>query len=106
GLEREIHVEVDPVRLEGFGLSINDIETALAAANASAPGGTIRRGRYRYSLRTLGELTTVQQISEVPLLVRANGGSGPGRTGGAGQTGATRPQTILLRDVARVVDGY
>lgn len=103
GLEREIHVEVDPERLESFGLTINDIETALAAANAAAPGGTVRRGRYRYSLRTLGELTSVEQIAEVPIQVRAGGTGRPTRPG---QRAETSPQTILLRDVARVVDGF
>lgn len=103
GLEREVHVEVDPERLESFGLTINDIETALAAANATAPGGTVRRGRYRYSLRTLGELTSVEQIAEVPIQVRARDA---GRPPQPGQRSETSQQTILLRDVARVVDGY
>lgn len=106
GLEREIHVEVDPERLESFGLTINDIETALAAANAAAPGGTVRRGRYRYSLRTLGELTSVEQIAEVPIQVRAGDTGRPNAPGQPGQPAESSQQTILLRDVARVVDGY
>ena len=56
GLEREIQVDVDARALESHGLSITQVADALAAANVSAPGGTIRRGRYRYSLRTLGEI--------------------------------------------------
>jgi HAE1 family hydrophobic/amphiphilic exporter-1 len=93
GLEREIHVEVDPRALESFGLTVQDVSTALAAANAQAPGGTIRRGRYRYSLRTLGELQGMQEIAAVPL-----------RKSGAAldSTGAR----VLLRDVARVEDGF
>ncbi len=45
GAEREIRVDVDPARLEAHGLSIEDVAEALDQANASAPGGTIRRGR-------------------------------------------------------------
>ncbi len=106
GLEREVHVEVDPARLESFGLTIGDIEAALAAANASAPGGTVRRGRYRYSLRTLGELTDIEQIAAVPLQVRAANAPGSAPSGGLGQTGNEPPHVISLRDVARVVDGF
>jgi hydrophobic/amphiphilic exporter-1 (mainly G- bacteria), HAE1 family len=64
GLEREIHVEVDPARLEAYGLTIDEIAEALEAANYSLPGGTVRRGRFSYHLRTLGELETVQQIGD------------------------------------------
>jgi HAE1 family hydrophobic/amphiphilic exporter-1 len=93
GVEREIHVEVDPRLLESFGLTVQDVSTALKDANAQAPGGTIRRGRYRYSLRTLGELRGVQEIAAVPL-----------RKAGARQdsTGAQ----VRLADVARVEDGF
>ncbi|HYJ78458.1 MAG TPA: efflux RND transporter permease subunit [Longimicrobiaceae bacterium] len=97
GVEREIHVEVDPRRLESLGLTIDDVARALDQANASAPGGTVRRGRYRYSLRTLGELQTVAEIGEVPVR-RAAGGAA---TDPAGPT-----SEILLRDLARVEDGF
>ncbi|HEX7117713.1 MAG TPA: efflux RND transporter permease subunit [Longimicrobiales bacterium] len=112
GLTREVHVEVDPHRLESFGLTVDDVEAALAAANASAPGGTIRKGRYRYSLRTLGELRTVEQIAEVPIQVRAEtgagGGAGAGASGDGSAVGDDAPaaRVIALRDIARVVDGF
>src|SRR5687768_10553368 len=93
GVEREIHVEVDPRALESLGLTVQDVSQALRGANAAAPGGTIRRGRYRYALRTLGELQGTEEIAAVPL-----------RKAGAGtdSTGAR----VLLRDVARVEDGF
>ncbi|HEX3158707.1 MAG TPA: efflux RND transporter permease subunit, partial [Gemmatimonadaceae bacterium] len=95
GLEREIHVEVDPRRLESLGLTVNDVRRALDAANRSAPGGTIRRGRYRYALRTLGELQDVSQIADVPI-----------RREGAAARGDSASRSVLLRDVARVDDGF
>jgi HAE1 family hydrophobic/amphiphilic exporter-1 len=102
GLEREIHVEVDPQRLESFGITIFDIEQALQAANATAPGGTIRRGRYRYALRTLGELRDVEQIAGI---VVGRGGSGASSRNGAGAT-SSEAALITLGDVARVEDGF
>ena len=108
GVEREIHVEVDPRLLESHGLTIDDIATALKSANASAPGGTIRRGRYRYSLRTLGEFQTVAEIGEVPIRkAGGNGGNGNGNGQGDADQGDAPPVSeILLRDVARIEDGF
>lgn len=104
GLEREIQVEVDPRLLESYGLTIDDLARTLDAANASAPGGTIRRGRYRYSLRTLGEFQSVEEIGLVPVS-RTGGQGAAGQGSGAGA--AARPAgEILLRDVARVTDGF
>ena len=87
GAEREIRVEVDPARLEAHGLSIGDVAEALEQANASAPGGTIRRGRHRYALRALGELTTLEQVAEVVVARGAGGG------------------TVSVADMAAVTDG-
>ncbi|UCD24604.1 MAG: efflux RND transporter permease subunit, partial [Gemmatimonadota bacterium] len=93
GLEREIQVEVDPRLLESYGFTIQNIGDVLDAANQSAPGGRIRRGRYTYALRTLGEFQTVDEIADVPL------GPSPNDTTGAGNL-------VLLGDVATVEDGF
>jgi hydrophobic/amphiphilic exporter-1 (mainly G- bacteria), HAE1 family len=87
GLDREIHVEVDPAKLRSAGLTLQQVATALDNANASAPSGTIRMGQFRYPLRTLGEFTSVDEIGEVVV----------GNSGG---------QQIRLRDVATVTDGF
>ena len=81
---------MDPRLLETFGLTVDNVATALDAANQSAPGGTVRRGRYRYALRTLGEFQTVEEIGEVPI----------------GQRTGSRRGLVLLRDVATVEDGF
>ena len=94
GLEREIHVEVNPRLLETYGLTVQNLLDALDAANQSAPGGTILRGRYRYALRTLGEFEAVDQIAAVPL----------SRQGTAGDT--TARGVVTIGDVASVEDGY
>lgn len=91
GLDREIRVEVDPTLLESYGVSIEQISTALDQANVSAPGGTILQGRYRYPLRTLGEFETVTEIENVVV---------------ARQVLATGTRVIRLSDVGRVIDGF
>jgi HAE1 family hydrophobic/amphiphilic exporter-1 len=93
GLEREIHVEVDPRLLQAYEIEIDQIISAIDAANESAPGGTIRRGRYRYALRTIGEFQSVEEIGRVPL------------TRGTGDT-STVSGVVRLSDVAVVTDGF
>src|SRR5215218_4222767 len=102
GVEREIHVEVDPRLLESHGLTLDDVSKALDEANASAPGGTIRRGRYRYSLRTLGELQTMAEIGGVPVRRTSTPNTGAGGANGRDPL----PGEVLIRDVARVEDGF
>jgi HAE1 family hydrophobic/amphiphilic exporter-1 len=94
GLQREIHVEVDARLLETYGFTVQNVLNALAAANQSAPGGSILRGRYRYALRTLGEFQTVDEIAAVPL----GGGDATGDTTATG--------LVTIGDVARLEDGF
>ncbi len=66
-VEPEIQVEVDQDRLEALGLSVADVARALERANVTLPGGTIRRGEFRFSLRLLGTFQDVAEIADVPV---------------------------------------
>jgi len=106
GLEREIHVEVDPWRLEAHGLSIEQVAQALDAANQSAPGGTIRSGRYRYALRTLGELQSVAEIAAVPLRAApAAPAASSNRPSDGRQAPPAARALMTVGDIARVEAG-
>lgn len=98
GLEREIQVDVDPERLDAYGVTIDQVSAALDAANQSAPGGTIRRGRYRYALRTLGEFQDVSELDGV-VVARHGADSAGGRAGAAASS-------VRLSDVATVTNGF
>ncbi|MFQ5677876.1 MAG: efflux RND transporter permease subunit [Gemmatimonadota bacterium] len=96
GPERELQVLVDPGRLSVHGLTIERIAEALDRANWNAGGGMIRRGRFYYSLRTLGQFTDVDQLREVVVKRPEEApGAAPGAAGGS---------PVLLRDVAEVKD--
>jgi len=99
GLDREIQVEVDPELLDAYGVPIEAVGQALAAANVTAPGGTILRGRYRYPVRTLGEFQTVDQMGSVVVARQ------PLYADAARQV-ASGERLVRLRDVGRVVDGF
>jgi len=81
----EIRIDVDPERMRALGLSPDDIATAVESANRSAPGGTIRRGQFRFSVRALTEFRSAAEIGNTPI--------GPPRSG------------IRLADVATVAAG-
>ncbi|MGQ0766637.1 MAG: efflux RND transporter permease subunit [Gemmatimonadota bacterium] len=80
--EDEIRVEADPARLRALGLTPDDLATAIAAANPTGTSGTIRRGQFRFAVRTLTEFRGPAEVLDVPV----------GRPGSG----------IQLRDVATV----
>jgi HAE1 family hydrophobic/amphiphilic exporter-1 len=65
--EDEIRIEVDPERMRALGLNPDEIATAVENANRSVPGGTIRRGQFRFSVRTFAEFRTPAEIGETPV---------------------------------------
>ncbi len=65
--EDEIRIEVDPARMRALGLTPNDVSVAIRAANVNGVGGTIRRGQFRFSVRTLTEFRTPEEIRDVPV---------------------------------------
>lgn len=69
GVQREIEVKVDAQKLQSFGLSFNDVMNALKNSNLNLEGGNIREGVFRYPLRTVGEFSSIQDISDVPINV-------------------------------------
>src|SRR5262245_17744252 len=96
GLEREIHVDIDLAKLESYGITLQQVSTALSAANVSAPSGSILQGRFRYPLRALGEWQTVEEIASVVVARKQPAGASNARPAGL----------ILVRDIATVEDGF
>jgi HAE1 family hydrophobic/amphiphilic exporter-1 len=83
--EREIHIYVDPTRLEAYNLSIETISAIIAAENRNIPGGSFDIGSDTYSLRVQGEFTSSDQMKNIVV------GSYEGRN-------------IFLSDVAKIDD--
>lgn len=92
----QIQVDVDPEKARSLGITPSDISTAVKAANAGAPGGTIRRGQFRFALRALTEFQDVSEVAHTPV--------GPARSGitladiGTVALGAADPQTMTRLD--------
>lgn len=86
GVEREIQVEVDPRYLSLYGLTIDQISQRIDAFNRNLQGGTIRKGRFRYSLRVVGEFEILDEIGEISIKTTENRG------------------VIRLKDIAQIKD--
>ncbi|MGB9847425.1 MAG: efflux RND transporter permease subunit, partial [Desulfotomaculales bacterium] len=84
--EREIQVLADPVRLEGYGLTLNILAGALAGENANIPGGSVREGKKDWLVRVAGEFKSLDEIRKVVV-------------------GTPDGVPLHLEDVAAVVDG-
>lgn len=69
GLEREIQIEVDRFKMEGYGLSIDQVIQRLEIENMNVPAGTYMQAGTEYTIRTLSEFKSLQEIRnlEIPL---------------------------------------
>lgn len=87
GLIREIHIYLDPSRLNQYGLTILDVFEAVKQSDVNIPGGQVNLEGRRLLLRTLTEIKTVADYNRVPLI-------------------QSEDRVVLLGDVADVVDGH
>ncbi|HRZ13919.1 MAG TPA: efflux RND transporter permease subunit [Candidatus Omnitrophota bacterium] len=87
GLERQINIWLDRSKLEGYGFSPGDIQSALDRENVTLPVGNLKTGLTDYLLRLPGEFATPEEIKSVIL----------GTRGG---------KVVYLRDVARIEDAF
>src|SRR5438067_10668751 len=78
-----MHVWVEPQALSARGLTVQDVENAIAARNVEIPAGRTESTRREFSVRSLGELKTPAEFGE---MVVASQGT----------------QLVKLKDVARV----
>jgi cobalt-zinc-cadmium resistance protein CzcA len=73
GPTREYQVQVDAGKLVSYGLSLAQVETALAANNINAGGGFIERGEQALNVRAVGLMETTDDIAAT--VVKVQGGT-------------------------------
>ncbi len=86
GLTREYQVIVDPDKLISYGLTIQQVQQAIAANNVNAGGSFIEQGDQQINVQEVGLFTNVHDIEQV-VLKTSNG------------------TPIHVSDVARVIQG-
>ncbi len=83
--KREIHIYLDPARLEAYDLTAESVIQLVAAENKNVPGGTFDMGSDTYSLRVQGEFKDPTEMRD--LVVGSKDGA-----------------VVRLSDVARIDD--
>ena len=74
GMVQQFHVEADPSKLAGYGLSLRDLEQALGDNNSNFGAGYIESRGERFTIRGLGRLGDATDIGNVVVATR-NGGT-------------------------------
>lgn len=87
GREAEIKVDADQHRMDSYGLTLGMLMAELSAANLNLPAGRVDLDESEYSVRLLGEFTSLQQIKDLSLTLPSGG-------------------KIRLSDVASVTAGF
>ncbi|MBV8621000.1 MAG: efflux RND transporter permease subunit [Curvibacter sp.] len=78
GFTKEFQLELDPVKLQQYNLSLNDVVTALNTNSVNAGGGRVVRGEQGYVVRAIGQIHSLDDMGTVvvkqkdgnPVLVR------------------------------------
>ena len=70
GPTREYQVQIDPGKLVAYGLSLSQVEQALAANNTNAGGGFIERGEQALNVRAVGLMQTTDDIAATVVKVQ------------------------------------
>ncbi|MBX5187637.1 efflux RND transporter permease subunit [Rhizobium sp. NZLR3b] len=87
GIDREVHVDLDPATMASLGVTAATVSSQLKAVQTDTSGGLGEIGGTRQTLRTLGALPSVEALKglKIPL---ANG------------------QQVRLDDVASITDSF
>jgi multidrug efflux pump subunit AcrB len=87
GKIRQIQVDLDPARLQAYGLQPLDIVNAVNAQNLILPSGTVKLGPLEYNIELNGTPQTITELNDLP--VKTTNGS-----------------TLYMRDVAHIRDAF
>jgi multidrug efflux pump subunit AcrB len=87
GKQRQIMVDLEPEKLQGFGLSAADVSAAINLQNLILPSGTAKIGTQEYYVRLNSSPEVIDAINDLPIKT-ING------------------TTVYIKDVAHVSDKY
>jgi multidrug efflux pump subunit AcrB len=55
-LDREVAIELDPVKLEHYGFSLNDVSGAIQSEHVTIPGGFLKTASKNFTIDVTGEI--------------------------------------------------
>ncbi len=85
GRTREIHINLDPARMNALKVPLDQVISRIRSANVNQPAGNVYRGNHQITVRVPGLYENLDELRNTVIMRR--GGS-----------------TIALRDIAEVID--
>jgi Cu(I)/Ag(I) efflux system membrane protein CusA/SilA len=73
GMVKQYQVEVDPLKLLAYGITLPQVEAAIRRANSETGGSVIEMGGAEYMVRSKGYLRSIADLRQIPLSVSASG---------------------------------
>jgi HAE1 family hydrophobic/amphiphilic exporter-1 len=86
GQEREIKVNLDPAKIEGYGLSVPEVQQAILSSNLDFPTGSVKTRDNSTIIRLSGKYRSIEELNN--LVLQTKGGA-----------------QVRLGDIAFVEDG-
>ncbi len=74
GVQREVHVEIDPVRLTGLGITAAQVSRALRTVQQESSGGRGQIGGAEQAIRTIATVREARELAALSIVI-ANGRS-------------------------------
>ncbi|MEO8530042.1 MAG: efflux RND transporter permease subunit [Deltaproteobacteria bacterium] len=87
GAEREVRVDLDPVKLDSFGITASAVNAQLRLTNTDAGSGRSEIGSREQAIRTLGGAATADDLAATPIALPSG-------------------RFVKLGDLGSVVDSY
>jgi len=73
GFEKEVQVELDQNKIQGFDLTLDYVSQILMSDNINLPGGEVFKGNQELNVRTIGEYDSIQQIKNANIPLKTGG---------------------------------
>jgi len=96
GKMRQIQVYVDPVKMQAYDLSIDDVVSSVNDANLILPAGFSRIGDLTYNIYTNSQVATMRELDRVPLRTVGQGAVM------VGDVGRAKDDTMIQTNIVRI----
>lgn len=87
GVVKQYQIQINPMKLAQYGISLSDVKQALGSSNQEAGGSSVEMAEAEYMVRASGYLQSIDDFNNIVLKSGANG------------------VPVYLKDVARVQIG-
>ncbi len=87
GVDREILIDLDPVRIKALGITATQVNDQIRSLNINLPGGRSQAGGSENTIRTLGSAETVDTLRDYRIVLPSG-------------------EAVPLQSLAEVTDGF